>query len=508
MSPKSSIYLVLLVAVVWIIAYDGNLDGGLDLFHEGERLSHFDAIAQGGLPFRDYYVPHGLGEDVIKPFLACKLFGVSVASVRRLGQNSFLYRGWLPPLGALSLLLAAASLLRSNRWTTLFAFLLTTGLLEISERYAFAFFAVGSVGMYLHSRKWLWLSAAGALSALALLYSTETGVYAVVAFSAWLVLNEGIGRSRNSFAAAIGGFACVFIPFLLWCAWKGIAGDFLQNLYIQIFLRREIWPSKYPAPHWLPAANTATNVRVFLSVLILFYLIPIVCIAGIVVGWLGKEVVVGLAGCVAGMFWLTVIGRPDRWHVAYAAGAVYLLVVVSAKMLAANISRKRVVDFVILVLMLAPLMLYGDGGMLRRKLTGGESPSVPPDLSPHAKDLRQSTLLRAGSIRIPSSQAQFLESLVGYIQENTGPSDAILDLTNQGLIYFLSNRRSPSRFHYLAHCDTPGLRKQFLAEIKNSRPALVLRPALQPMTQDELDQFVQSHYHRQTTIGSVEVFIR
>src|ERR1041384_7154234 len=77
-SRRRTLIIALATGVTAAIAYNGNIDGNLDTYHEGERLPHHDALEAGKLPFRDIFVQHGLGEDIIKPWLACKLYGPSV----------------------------------------------------------------------------------------------------------------------------------------------------------------------------------------------------------------------------------------------------------------------------------------------------------------------------------------------------------------------------------------------------------------------------------------------
>src|SRR5438105_14401922 len=63
---RRSIVLAATVSIAAAIAYNGNIDGNLDTYHEGERLAYYDALESGKLPFRDIFVQHGLGEDIIK----------------------------------------------------------------------------------------------------------------------------------------------------------------------------------------------------------------------------------------------------------------------------------------------------------------------------------------------------------------------------------------------------------------------------------------------------------
>src|SRR5438552_14361813 len=114
MTPRRRRLMFVAAAVVFAaaIAYNGDIDGNLDTYHEGERLAYYDALESGRLPYRDIFVQHGLGEDIIKPWLACKLLEPSVESLRRIGSNAYIYRGILPALGVAALMLAAPASLR------------------------------------------------------------------------------------------------------------------------------------------------------------------------------------------------------------------------------------------------------------------------------------------------------------------------------------------------------------------------------------------------------------
>ena len=149
-------------AVLAVLAtYNGRIDGPIDLYNEGERLAHIDTLLAGGLPFRDAYVPHGLGEDVLKPLAARWLFGDTLAAQRRLGQNAFIYRGLLPPLGAVGLILAVLVIMRRPLAAAIALGLLAFGLFEVTERQFVGLASVACLGVFLYSRRLRWLVVSG-----------------------------------------------------------------------------------------------------------------------------------------------------------------------------------------------------------------------------------------------------------------------------------------------------------------------------------------------------------
>jgi hypothetical protein len=205
------------------------------------------------------------------------------------------------------------------------------------------------------------------------------------------------------------------------------------------------------------------------------------------------------------------VSRPDRWHVAFAAGAVYLLLVTQARTVWAARSRLRRVVLGIAILMLAaPLFRLGEGGYVSRAHGRKESRAVPELLSRSGHDLRPSTLFRLGRVKLPAAQAVELEAVTRYVRDHTQPDDRILDLSDNGLLYFLSQRRSPSRFHFLKHANLPHLKRQMVTEIlaKKALPEYVVSIAGIGLPDDDLGHFIAERYALDATIGSFALYRR
>jgi hypothetical protein len=524
-APAPALWLLLLIAAATLLAYNGDTDGPLDLYHEGERLAHYDALRGGELPFRDIYVPHGLGEDIIKPLMACRLFGESVESLRRLGQNSYVYRGWLPPLGMAATILAGAVLLRRRTPVALLALMLLTCLYEISDRQILGFLAVAALAGFLQSRRRAWLFGAGVFIGLAGLYSLEVGLYVAVAAGVWIALDAGCrgasgeSRCRQVCAAGlamIGGLAAVLLPFLAWCVWHGIVGDMLRNVHMQLFLRGELYPSFYPGLDWRAAEPLFSNLRVAGGTALVFYVIPALYACGLMVGLLCRRLgarirsSLMLTGLLGATFWATVLGRPDLWHLAYATGAFFLFAATwfaAVPRLTASTSL-RVALLAAPVLALLSLADFGEFGAVGRRVTGRESRMLPAHLRSDDKHLVSvPSIPRLGGVRVDVDQAVYLDAIVSHLRSHTSPTDTILDLSDQGLLLFLCGRRSPTRFHFISYCGTPALRQALLADILNgpAPPRYVLRYASDGRSSDALGRFVAEHYILEARIGYTEL---
>jgi hypothetical protein len=501
----------LLLVACWA-AYDGSVDGNPDLFHEGERLAHYDAIVRGRLPFRDYFVPHGLGEDVLKGYVACRLLGPSVASLRRVGSHG--NRGLLPWLGFLSVLLAAYAHLSNRALARSTAIVLAFLLVDPSDRQMLGFVAVAFMGVYFVRRRLRWLVAAGIAASLAALYSLEVGLYTVASIAVtlgaeWLLAPRSTRVSAWQPLAALGaGVSAIFVPFLGWCAANGIVNDLGHNLWVQICLRSQLWPSHYP--DLTPKPGTAIEVLdplPFGQTVVLYYLFPTLLIVTLAWSlWWYRRMTPAirqrllLASVLACCFWGTVVGRPDRWHVAFAVpAAVFLAAVALDAHLPGPAVFRRALAVAGLVV-LATLGAVGQGGALVRK--------IGASLHHQGGELVTSSLPRLQGMRLEPDLRDILGPLVAEIDRLTTPKEPILNLTPYGLLLFLAERESAVRYENLAHFGaSPRLRDEVLETLlrRGAPPRCVLREADKPLVGDGLASWIDANYGCVAAFGPFEV---
>lgn len=524
LSPLLSILLI--AAAVCAVCYNGDTDGPIDLYHEGDRLAAYDAWAAGALPYRDVYVSHGLGEDVIKPYLACKWLGASVESLRRVGRNSYIYSGYLTVLGPLAVLFAGMAWLRDVRAVALLGLILVCGLYEISERPAMAMAAVAATGMWRHHRRWGWMLVAGICTGLATLYSMETGVFVGLAIVSWLAARRMLwtrdvgDRSHGTARALVTyalGFFVVFGPFLIWCGARGILGDFIENTRIQFGLRGEVWPNEYPALTWTTGQPWSANLLVMGAVAGMFYVLPLAYLAGVVIafgrcesGDAPAHQTLLFASLLGICFWLSPMAQSDVWHVAYVTGVFAFFAAAlfwyTRKVERPDVSRRVAGGMVVFVCL--TLVLVADGGVLVRRMTGRESRLVPAHLQSAEGTLVQASLPRIGSVKIPYEQNAELGAMVGLIQRHSAADDYLLDLSDQPLLYFLAERRCPTRFHLMSQCNSPPLREMMLAELrkKPKLPRLIVYPGTNAPVQDAIGEFIGKNYRPLAIVGGLQVF--
>ena len=524
-----------LVIAFGLFAYSGAVDGNMDMVHEGDKLAHYDALRDGKLPFRDIYIFHGFGDEVVKPLLACRWFGESVTALRRLGGNAFFYRGPLPALGMASLALAAAVLIRS-RWLLVLILLAQSGmLLETTDRHFFAYVALALAGGYIRTGRRGFLLAAGGSAVWAALYSLDVGLFTIASLGLWSWLHPrntmeppatadgpaiaGPRRTcgfRSIAQPLLIGGAMAAAPFIVWCLYHGILLDFIANCRTQLFDAGERNTATYPLPAWPAEAPLSGRIGAFFGPLLLFIAPPILILLTFVLcmtsrerGSAGSRSAGLLVSLFAACFWASVITRPDFWHLAFAAGSIALCAVGLWSRLGEREAPRlvRVACALTLGAMLAAFVTFGQGGLIGRRCFGHEFTLIPASLRHSDKTLITCSIPRVGEARVQDTHAQYLAALVGVIQRYTPPGDIWLDLTDQSLLYFLSDRRCPTRYYAREHWrHSERMQNVIVDEILDRPllPACVLRFANDPI-HTRVDALVDRYYKIEGRIGRMEL---
>lgn len=513
-----------LVLVATVVSYDGRIDGNPLLYHEGERLAHLDALWSGALPYRDVYVTHGFGENIVKPLVACRLYGRSLEALRRLGQNSRVYRGYLPALGVGAFVLAALAISRDLRITALAAALACMTFVEITDRHLLGWLALACAAGNAHSDRRAWLAGAGALAALAGLYSLDMGLYAIAAIGSWLVIDAlwrapqptvGPNRLRRSTLAFAAGILAGAAPFLAWCAYQGILGDFGYNTMIQLAYRRDLWSLPWPRPTWTTGEDIAANLASASRTTLLFYVMPGAYLAS---AWMlirlhrapltptASRMLLVLIFAIC--HWMSVFGRSDEWHVAYAAGPFLLfgaMLFWTRGQLGGPAASGRIA-LVAAILVVAQLGWLGEGGAAARRITGRECSLVPDVLGIAGKTLVPCDVPRMGRVRVEPDWAAFLADTVAFIQSRSAPDETMVDLSYSGMLHFLAQRRSPSRFYTQAYVRESLLRDQMATEIlaADRLPRLFIVHAREGLPPGPLGDIVRNWYQPAGRIAHLE----
>ena len=165
-------------------------------------------------------------------------------------------------------------------------------------------------------------------------------------------------------------------------------GDLLGNVRIQfssLFLRNALFPSSYPGIAWVPGAPLTDNLRVVAQTVLLFYVMPLLYVGAIGLALWGRGDALLRSGLVlsawvGAAFYMSVWGRPDVWHVAFATAGFFLFTAVAFVVLldAATPRVARWVGLLSVGAVAVATLWTGSSALSAPAASGRESPFLPP----------------------------------------------------------------------------------------------------------------------------------
>jgi len=94
--------------------------------------------------------------------------------------------------------------------------------------------------------------------------------------------------------------------------------------------------------------------------------------------------------------------------------------------------------------------------------------------NPFRQRVAEVALERAGRVDIPDVQAQQMQKVVAYLQDQTSPDEKIFDFSSQGAYYFFANRPSVTRYHQVVYAATPAMQREVIEALEADRTRIVL----------------------------------
>ena len=513
----------------------------IDMFHEGALLSPLESFLRGDVPFRDFFLPRGLIENLIEPWVAIKLFGASVASVRILNHL-------IAPLPYVAAFLLGTQLFETKLGAVSVPTLMFIRGDEISDRYLAALLALALVAAAIRreatwSKKKILLLAtmAGALTALQILWSLELGLY-ILAATVFVLGAKSVRRSAASFRSrtflllgyglgVVGGA----VPFTWYLVSKRAIGGFLVNCLVQTRYQLSVWGIPYP-PLFRDLATILRSGQPPLEDLryLAAWYIPVVLYlalgCGLAVAWVSRRfedrdyllLLMWLAGAFA---FRTALGRSDDFHLKFSLPFFWIVICLLAERLpidslqewsgrdlgarALAAASSFVVVFAIPVLVIpaepSPVILAAPRAAAR----AGGSP-------------RLLALSRAGRIRVTPEQAQQIVSVVSFLQAVVPAGEAIFDFSNQGAYYFLADRPSATKYAQIAYVGPRWMQLEVINDLERVRPRVVIFQNLwkDKAWADSIDgidkrqryylvaDYLQSHFSKHVTVGETILLLR
>lgn len=525
---------VLIPCAIYLVTHAARRDVYTDAFHEGERLAPANQMLHGGVPYRDIYCQHGLLRNVVVPWLAVKTFGVSRDSVIH-GEHLIiplffvacyflglqLFRLGAPMALALVVLTAGLWLhnlpdfyngMAGRQLFAVVAVALVAGAVRGARGFALLDpiqipVAAGGqcptiLAACLAGGKQL--AAAGLCAALAFWYSVDMGLYAGAALGALLALagalQSGIPCWRRPLPLACFalGAAGGFWLFGAGLVWQGAFTAFLDNVILQTRHQSEMWGLAFPgflpglrliAAHgWRAGGLEYAAGAAFLQHLPILSLFAGVAVVTVLLlqrdFWASPARIHFLLI----LLWVAVLqrtplGRASLLYSFYVYPGFLLLLLFVADQGLAGIGRavfsrrtpvvRRLATLAWALPALAFCVIPG-----WRLLTGF---NWPQSFSLDWNKLRENPFpLPPGSGRdrlgatLPASVRTQLEPVVRYIQANTAPGEAVLNISCGGALLFYADRPSVSRYFNAIYACTPAAQRHLIADLERARPRLAI----------------------------------
>jgi hypothetical protein len=523
-------FFAIIPALLCSLLYTSNIDGAVDLFHEGEWVTPAFEILQGKAPFRDVYLQHGWGVNALRSRLAFLLFGESLAASRKL---VFGISGFLPPIAWVGVYVLLYSLFPKKIWIVPAFLVLALADVRIIDRHLLPFLSLALLARGAPGCRLAFLFA-GALAGASIFYSLDTGIYALLIGCAFIAAcgigvrscsSQGLARfgGRYLLGAAIG-----VLPFALYLLANGILDDFLRNSFEQIRYQREIWGVSPPslASLWGPFESATMRNRtlyVFLKWYFpaaVYLFCALLTLPMILSRSLSEKDAPALLVLLAGIaFFPSALGRADEGHLMYALAPFWILGVClleraarfsfpgkqkSAEeplhvMFRSPARARAVLVATILAFGLYFLLTCRNGGIAQQRI------QLARLIRERTPNLRTLNIARAGKIRVPAGQAEEIESAVAFIVAQTTPDAPIFDFSNQGAYYFLAGRRNSTRFCQVAYAIPDVLQREAVDQLEQAPPAAVIlreAPRYAPHERQPLiDEWIRERYVEAARIG-------
>lgn len=517
---------ILLPILIYLLLYNGNINGGIDMFHEGERVAPLNEMLHGGVVFKDIYVQHGLFQNAYLAWFGSKFFGPTLMGVRSMERV-------LNPLGYVALYLLGLQIFRGGVITSFICFLISSGNnFSVSARHTLGLLAFAFIANYLTSHRdsglfsldqkssntkiqiskivssgWK-IILGGIFTSLAFWYSTEIGLYTLGAIGLFLFiysLQREITLSMRPLPllSYCTGLLLGFLPIGIYFLAQGALDDVIWNSYIQCKYQLATWGLAFPSLSGTLNIFKDQGWREFiLSVNFRWYL-PI-CVYVLTIAYLtykrlsshdaypiyGLKLLLVLLGGIA--FFRTALGRSDGGHLHFGATFLWILCLFPFDRVWSGIfinlfkkrtdnnfemPRDRINKQVILKtvsIIIPTLLCLWYVGQVHNPLQNFEGRWKHVLNNPFNRTLAPEEFERAGQVDIPDDQVEQIQKVVSYIHENTESEEKIFDFTSQGAYFFFANRPSVTRYFMVCYASTPEMEREVVADLEADQTRLVL----------------------------------
>jgi hypothetical protein len=486
----STVLFVLLSIAMVTAIYQRQLNLRLNLFEDSPRLASASALLAGRMPFRDFTVHYGILQEVLRPWIAFRIWGATYEAYLRAGA-------WLSAATGLGMLLLIAQVLRHRWWCWIAAIILICRSdLYVPDRLFFAVFAVLFYCRALMTRRVIWSVAAGIGVVCCLLYSLEIGVTLIAAMTAYGCLSWGAGHrasvapkrgSPHLMLYAVLGTLSAAASILVYAAVAGALKPFFVDNIALLTHYSASWSDGLPSrlyaywflKHHQPWALYLYIQQIpFLSLAIVAYLLG--------PGWTHRQTArwqqALLLACIVFFEFFIYIGRSDYAHwlnatpFAWPLAAMALEEIFDVAYCSMGTLKQRFSAVFSGALLACPFLavLCGLNPLWLRIANQWLAPAVAQydTPEPDAKRIR-----RLGKIAATPAELSEMVEVVRLIQTHVAPGETFFDLSNHGGLYFLAERENATSFGMVNEVQGPAMVARCLDELRRHPPKVVLAKA-------------------------------
>jgi len=527
--------------LIFVCLYNpGHTDGLLLHLEAGYYLGAINELIFHKVPFRDFFVLYG-PLSVLVPAWLMKFLQPTLEVLRTHFH-----------IGSIFTIIIAYFVARTVLQTRAFSYLAAVVLVKeafhpfMSSRWGGIRMGIGLLVLFILFRSMRFkkntgsLALAGFFCGLAVLYSTEIGLAALLASAAFIVsANQGGGASARTsslhFLYFVGGCVLAIMPFFVYLAWEGALGTYIRTAfweipvnYVHAFGQGHV-PRPYPESiemevvydwifglglkTWLPLIvygscmtyvafsrelSTSRDLKVYLITLCGFgFPLYLAAFRAVTQPQFGSAVIPAI---IIGMLFLESI-----WF----------------RLRAAWTERNRALGkswnptgFMLYAGILAAALCYVACSVA---VSGPKQGSLFCLLAPgreEAPGMQELDLSRAGRVRLPRWQATEIRALIGDVVRRTSPDEPIFVFPDMASYYFLAERKSVGRFTVSALAALkPEYRKELRLRLEASPPRYIiydegtssLAEAVRKKDKDmlpEIYEFIWSNYRVVQRYGS------
>ncbi|HEX7833421.1 MAG TPA: hypothetical protein VF787_27470 [Thermoanaerobaculia bacterium] len=480
----------------------------MDAFHEGEHLTAGWLLESGERPYRDFYIFHGLAADAGLDALAfgdppnplhprrlqTVLDAATIALLVPIAAEVTVTAAGL--IGGVLLSLCACAAL----WLPVFPYF----------RLAPVLLAVWGLLRYVRTGRAGPLFVAFAASTLGLLWSLDVGLYAVAGTVGTFVLLRVFkleAKPLSALRVLVLAAIAIALPILVLVAVRADLQRFLTDSFV-------VMPKAIDAVWALPApaVMTANGVRYFLPLVFYGFALALALLT-----WRRGEKRLAANIAILIVFSLllfrTAAGRVSWSHTRFAVPLLGIAFV--AFVLEPLLRRRNIARVVVAAILAVAAFLYFE---VRENVVAGVKLAANWRARQSTDGLvAYPTPGGKGMFTTPQNAAD-LAALQAAI-DAAGPKDAtIFDFSNERALYYLLQRKSPTRVLEVSMMSVPQVLGETMAELNANPPvAVIVRgdPALgafdgvsNAQRVPDLAEWIDANYPKRTDIGRFTVATR